>query len=84
VVQILLRFDSTSEHDDSMKAQEVHNLRDEEITVEVERLRRHLFDLRCQSVTEKIEDTSQFRKTRRDIARLLGEARKREMERQST
>jgi len=56
-----------------MKAMEVHKLSDEEITVETNRLRRHLFDLRTQSVTEKIEDTSQFRKTRRDIARLQTE-----------
>jgi ribosomal protein L29 len=56
-----------------MKANEVHKLSDEEITIETDRLRRHLFDLRTQSVTEKIEDTSQFLKTRRDIARLLSE-----------
>ena len=56
-----------------MKAKEVHKLNDEELTIEVARLRRRLFDLRTQAVTEKIEDTSQFRKTRRDIARLLTE-----------
>ncbi len=56
-----------------MKAKEVHKLNDEELTIEVARLRRRLFDLRTQAVTEKIEDTSQFGKTRRDIARLLTE-----------
>lgn len=56
-----------------MKAIEVHKLNDEEVITEVKRLRRHLFDLRTQSVTEKIEDTSQFHKTRKDIARLLTE-----------
>ena len=56
-----------------MKAEEVHKLSDEEIEVEVKRLRRHLFDLRTQAVTEKIEDTSQFGKARKDIARLLTE-----------
>ena len=39
-----------------MKAKEVHKLNDEELQVEVERLRRRLFDLRCQAVTEKIEE----------------------------
>ena len=47
-----------------MKAKEVHKLKDEEIEVEVKRLRRKLFDLRTQSVTEKIQDTSQFGKIR--------------------
>ena len=56
-----------------MKAKEVHKLSSEELTVEVKRLRRWMFDLRTQAVTEKIEDTSQFKKTRRDIARLLTE-----------
>ncbi len=56
-----------------MKAKEVHKLSAEELVVEVKRLRRWMFDLRTQAVTEKIEDTSQFRKTRQDIARLLTE-----------
>jgi large subunit ribosomal protein L29 len=56
-----------------MKAKEVHKLSDEEIEVEVERLRRKLFELRTQAVTEKIQDTSQFAKIKKDIARLLTE-----------
>ncbi|MHC4948510.1 MAG: 50S ribosomal protein L29 [Planctomycetota bacterium] len=56
-----------------MKAKEVHKLSDEEIGIEVDRLRRHLFELRTQAVTEKIQDTSQFGKIRKDIARLLTE-----------
>ena len=56
-----------------MKAKEVHKLNDEELTIEAGRLRRSLFDLRVQAVTEKIEDTSQYGKIRRDIARLLTE-----------
>jgi ribosomal protein L29 len=56
-----------------MKAKEVHKLSDEEIEVEVVRLRKRSFELRTQAVTEKIEDTSQFGVARRDIARLLTE-----------
>ncbi len=56
-----------------MKAKEVHKLSDEEINVEIVRLRQRSFELRTQAVTEKIEDTSQFGDTRRDIARLLTE-----------
>jgi len=66
-----------------MKAKETHKLSDEEVAVEVNRIRRHLFDLRTQAVTEKIEDSSQFGKTRRDVARLLTENRRRAIERQT-
>ena len=33
-------------------------------------LRRQLFDLRTQNVTEKVKDVSRFRKLRQDIARI--------------
>ena len=56
-----------------MNAKEVRKLSDEELDIEVVRLRRRLFDLRSQAVTEKIQQTSQFGKIRRDIARLLTE-----------
>jgi large subunit ribosomal protein L29 len=61
-----------------MKAAESHSLTSEEISVELKRLSRKLFDLRSQAVTEKIEDVSQFKKIRRDIARLKTERRARE------
>ena len=56
-----------------MKAKEVHKLSDEELQIEVDRIRRRVFELRCQAVTEKIQDTSQFGKIRRDLARLRTE-----------
>jgi large subunit ribosomal protein L29 len=56
-----------------MKVEEVHKLSDEEIAVEVDRLRKSLFDLKSQAVTEKIDDPSQLMKIRRDVARLLTE-----------
>ncbi len=56
-----------------MKAREVHKLGDEELAIEVGNLRRKLFELRTQAVTEKIQDTSQFAKIKKDIARLLSE-----------
>ena len=61
-----------------MKAKEVHKLSVEEIDIEVNRIQRRLFELRQQEVTEKIQDTSQFGKLRRDIARLLTEKSMRE------
>lgn len=57
-----------------MKMKEVRKLNNDEIVVETTRLRRRLFDLRSQAVTEKIEDTSQGRKARKDLARVLTEA----------
>ena len=56
-----------------MKIAEIKKMNDEEIAVEVDRLQRKLFDLRCAVVTEKIEDPSQFQKVRRDVARLKTE-----------
>lgn len=47
----------------ALKVSELHN--------ELERLRRRLFDLRSQAVTEKLEDPTQIVKTRKQIARVL-------------
>ncbi len=54
-----------------MKIEAIRAMRTDELHGELERLRRHLFDLRAQAVTEKLEDPSQLGKARRDIARLL-------------
>ncbi|MFM1936587.1 MAG: Ribosomal protein [Planctomycetota bacterium] len=56
-----------------MKAAEVKKLRDDEIAAEAARLRKKLFELRAQTVTEKVKDNSQFRKHRKDLARVLTE-----------
>jgi large subunit ribosomal protein L29 len=60
-----------------MKIDAIRAMKTDEIHGELERLRRHLFDLRAQSVTEKLEDPTQLLKTRRDIARLLTVLRER-------
>ena len=54
-----------------MKAKELRQLSDEELRIELERLRRHLFDLRSQAVTEKLEDPTMLTKAKRDMARIL-------------
>ncbi len=61
-----------------MTPKEVRKLENEEIDIEVKRLRSRLFELRTQEVTEKIHDTSQYGKVRRDLARLLTERTRRE------
>lgn len=62
---------------DKKDSKTIASLKDEEIAVEIKRLRGSLMTLRSQSVSEKVEDTSMFGKTRRDIARLLGEQTRR-------
>jgi len=56
-----------------MKAAEVKKLHDEEIAAEAARLRKKLYELRAQTITEKIKDSSQFKKNRQLLARLLTE-----------
>ncbi|GAG31139.1 unnamed protein product, partial [marine sediment metagenome] len=41
-----------------------------ELALELERLERHLFDIRAQAVTEKLEDPSLLGQAKRDIARI--------------
>ena len=62
-----------------MKAAEVHKMSDEELQVEVARLRHELFELRAQAVTEKLENPRLFGKLRRDIARILTESNQRKL-----
>lgn len=54
-----------------MKVTDIRELKTDELHNELDRMRRHLFDLRSQRVTEKLEDPTQLAKTKRDIARLL-------------
>lgn len=56
-----------------MTGEEVRKLRDDELKTELARLRNKIFDLRTQTVTDKVADSSQFSKAKRDIARLLTE-----------
>ncbi len=56
-----------------MEMSEVKKLTDEELSVESTRVRRKLFDMRTQAVSDKIADTSQFKKLRKDLARLQTE-----------
>jgi large subunit ribosomal protein L29 len=41
---------------------------------------KHLFELRSQAVTEKLEDPSQLKKTRKEIARMKTVLRQRELD----
>ena len=61
-----------------MKVEEIRHFSDEEVQSELDRLHRHLFDLRAQAVTEKLEDPSMLAKAKRDIARVLTIRRERQ------
>ncbi|MCK4341583.1 MAG: 50S ribosomal protein L29 [Phycisphaerae bacterium] len=56
-----------------MKNEVIRAMKTDELHAELERLRRHLFNLRTQAVTEKLEDPTQLGNNRRDIARVLTE-----------
>lgn len=56
-----------------MTSAEVRKLNDEELGLELTRLREKLFQLRVQATTEKVENTAQFKLLRADIARVLTE-----------
>jgi large subunit ribosomal protein L29 len=62
-----------------MKIAEIRQLTDEEVMTELDRLQRHMFDLRSQAVTEKLENPSMLGKTRRDIARVKTVIRERQL-----
>ncbi len=63
-----------------MTVKEIREKETDHLKHELEEKRKHLFDLRTQAVTEKLEDPSQLRKTRKDIARMKTVLRQREME----
>jgi large subunit ribosomal protein L29 len=54
-----------------MKIAELRAMKTEELHGELDRLRRHLFDLRAQAVTEKLENPNQLGQVKRDIARIF-------------
>jgi len=53
-----------------MKAQHYREMSPDEIESKLEELQRHLFDLRSQAVTEKLENSKAITNVRRDIARI--------------
>ena len=53
-----------------MKIKEIRDKQTAAIELETKELQKHLFDLRTQAVTEKLENPSLLRKTRKDIAKM--------------
>ena len=65
-----------------MKMKEILEKQGDQLNHELLERQKHLFDLRSQAVTEKLEDPSQIAKTRKDIARIKTVMRQRQLEQQ--
>ncbi len=62
-----------------MKIKEIREKTSDAIVHELADMQKHLFDLRTQAVTEKLEDPSKLIKTKRDIARMKTVLRERQL-----
>jgi large subunit ribosomal protein L29 len=53
-----------------MKVSEIREMNPDELVDEMESLRRKIFEIRTQAVTEKLKDPTLLGKAKRDIARI--------------
>jgi len=60
-----------------VKAQEVHNLKDNELVAQLRDAKQEAFNLRFRHATGELENTAGIIRARRDVARLLTVARER-------
>jgi large subunit ribosomal protein L29 len=60
-----------------MKISEIREMKTAELHAELDRLRRHRFELESQAVTEKLENPNQITEAKRDIARIFTVMRER-------
>ena len=67
-----------------MKTKEIRDKDATAITQELLEKQKHLFELRGQAVTEKLEDPSQLRKAKKDIARMKTILRQRQIEQEKS
>ena len=63
-----------------MKAVEVHNLDDPELVEFADNARKELFNLRFQHATGQLENTSRLKQAKKDLARALTIARRRNID----
>ena len=62
-----------------MKISEVRDLRSDERQEKLQDLQRKVFELRCQAVTENLQNRHVIRNIRRDIARIRTVMREKEI-----
>lgn len=63
----------------TVKATEYRGMSDEQLNLTLRDIEKHLFQLRFQSATDRLETPSELRKARRDIARIKTVQREREL-----
>jgi large subunit ribosomal protein L29 len=66
-----------------MKIADIRGMRPDELADKLNELERHLFDLRAQAVTEKLENSMSIKNAKHDIARLKTVMRERVIKGQS-
>jgi large subunit ribosomal protein L29 len=62
-----------------MKIKDLREMNPDELEDEASQMRKRLFEIRTQAVTEKLENPATITKTKRDIARVLTVIREREI-----
>jgi large subunit ribosomal protein L29 len=67
-----------------MKMKEILEKETEHLRQELTEKQKHMFHLRSQAVTEKLEDPTQLGKTRKEIARIKTVIRQRQLKEQTT
>lgn len=53
-----------------MKPMDLRAMSDEQLGLTLKETIKHLFQLRCQSATDRLETPSEIRKARKDVARI--------------
>jgi len=66
-----------------MKIADIKGMRTDDLNFKLGELERHVFDLRAQAVTEKLENTNAIKNVRKEIARIKTILRERELKGQS-
>ncbi len=66
-----------------LKAKDIRAESDDEIIIKLESFKKEIFDLRSQKLDSKSQKTHLISQKRKEIARILTELRKRELERVS-
>jgi large subunit ribosomal protein L29 len=61
------------------KMTEIRGLEDGDLNLQIDKVRKELFDLRVKAATESIENPRAIEDLRRSVARLLTERRRREL-----
>jgi large subunit ribosomal protein L29 len=67
-----------------MKPAELRALADDQLAATLRDTEKHLFDLRFQSATDRLETPSEIRKARREIARIKTLQRQRQLAQPAT